>query len=118
MDVWFIFIVIIHYYHLSLTINYHPDGAANALSMSISNVSQNSTRFKHNLGVRMFAGDQRRSSIRPEAEYLINRFGPLLGEIDRLKEDLRARVSLLDHNILAKNLNMLSNVAEDAFGGA
>lgn len=66
----------------------------------------------------MFAEDQRRSSIRPEAEDLINRFGPLLGEIDRLKGDLRARVSLLDHNILAKNLNMLSNVAEDAFGGA
>lgn len=80
-------------------------GAAKALRMSVSNVSQISRRFEHNLGFRIFAGDKRRSSIRPEAADLINRFGPLLGEIDRLRESLRTGESLLSHNNFGENLN-------------
>jgi DNA-binding transcriptional LysR family regulator len=63
--------------------------AAEALGMSVANVSRMSKRFENNLGVRIFAGDKRRSVILADAHKIIDCLVPLLAEITSVKAGLR-----------------------------
>lgn len=64
--------------------------AAEALGMSVANVSRMSKRFENNLGVRIFAGDKRRSVILADAHKIIDCLVPLLEEITSVKAGLRS----------------------------
>ena len=64
--------------------------AADALGMSVANVSRMSKRFENNLGVRIFAGDKRRSVILADAHKIIDCLVPLLAEITSVKAGLRS----------------------------
>lgn len=63
--------------------------AAAELGMSVANVSRMSKRFENNLGVKIFAGDKRRSVILTEAHTIIDCLAPLLEEIKCAKIGLR-----------------------------
>jgi DNA-binding transcriptional LysR family regulator len=63
--------------------------AAEALGMSVANVSRMSKRFENNLGVRIFSGDKRRSVILADAHKIIDCLVPLLAEITSVKAGLR-----------------------------
>lgn len=63
--------------------------AADALGMSVANVSRMSKRFENNLGVQLFVGDKRRSILLKDAHEIIDCLAPVNIEIDRLKIALR-----------------------------
>lgn len=64
---------------------------ADALDMSVANVSRTSKRFEQNLGISIFVEAKRRSSISPEGCSLIEILYPLSSQIAAFKQSLRAK---------------------------
>lgn len=62
--------------------------AANALGMSVANVSRASKRFENNLGIKLFDGEGRRLTLRRDASEILDQFDGLTTQINILRHDL------------------------------
>ena len=72
--------------------------AAQALGMSVANVSRASKRFEENLGVKLFEGDGRRSILRRDVSEILDCLDGLTKqihvlrlELDQARQDWRAK---------------------------
>lgn len=63
---------------------------AEALDMSVANVSKMTKRFETNLDVRLFDGYVRRLALRDDAHEILDRLTGLKEQIDLLKRELES----------------------------
>lgn len=69
--------------------------AAEALGMSVANVSRASKRFETNLEIRLFEGNQRRYVLRSDAADVLDCFASIASQIDMLRNELEERLQSL-----------------------